>query len=248
MTALVLVAHGSRNPHAERVVLDLTELISSRRPDPPVRASFLDHTAPTPLAAVLELATAGVLDVLLVPLLFAPGFHVREDLPGVIAQARAEVPGLSVRMSPTLADEGADPAGGELLLDLLDRRLAETRIDPGALVLAAAGSSDADARAVVHALATKWGTRRGLPAAAAFASGPEARPETAVDALGRASNVPAARVAVGMLFLADGFLPGRTRNSVAAAGALCAPVLGAAPELAELVLRRYDSSVALSSA
>lgn len=239
--ALVLVAHGSQDPRAEDTVNALAYVVAAQLTDVPVRAAYLDHSSPTPLEVLLALAAEGLTHARVVPLLFAPGFHVRTDLPAAVDEARVAAPLLSVRVTSTLVDLPADLDGADLLLDVLDERVAVLAGRPKALVLSAAGSSDPGARAQVHELAARWADRRGLPAAAAFASGPGDRADVAVKNLAQSQGIAADAVVVGSLFLADGFLPGRTARAATAAGASAAAVLGAAPQLAELVVRRYRS-------
>lgn len=217
---------------------ELTARVASRLPGMPVRAAYLDHTAPTPTETLRQLAGQGCEQVHVLPLLFAPGFHLRTDLPASIAAARETAPGLVAQIGPTLVDLPDDVVGADLLLDALDERMAGVVRSPAAVVLVAAGSSAAVAREMVHRLAQRWGARRGVPAAAAFASGPGDRPEAAVHALSAAAGVRTGDIGVGLLFLADGFLPGRATEAVTAAGAACTDVLGAAPQLAELIVRR----------
>lgn len=242
----MLVAHGSRDPRAERTVAELRDRVAEQLPGVPVRAAFLDHSSPAPLPVLMGLAASGVRHARVVPLLFAPGYHVRSDLPELLAQVRARALALSIEVAPTLCDVAADPGGADLLLRALDRRLAETTADPRALVLVGAGSSDGGAREAVHQLAARWSAGRGVPAVAAFASGPGSRADDAVRELCAARDVPVGEIGVGMLFLADGFLPSRAARSAREAGAVSAPVIGTAPELVELVLRRCLTAAATS--
>ncbi|WP_317634063.1 CbiX/SirB N-terminal domain-containing protein, partial [Kitasatospora sp. DSM 101779] len=107
------------------------------------------------------------------------------------------------------------------------------------VVLAAAGSSDPAADAATRAVAETWRRSRGwagVEVAYASAAGP--RVPEAVAALREAG---ADTVAVAPYLLAPGLLPDRI--AAAADGAdLLAGVLGAAPEVAELLLRRYDDA------
>ncbi|MFD0903419.1 sirohydrochlorin chelatase, partial [Actinomadura sediminis] len=66
-------------------------------------------------------------------------------------------------------------------------------------------------------------------------------PAEAVTTL-RASGVP--RVVVASYFLAPGYFTDKVRDAALAAGAdAVSPPLGAAPEVAELVVRRYDEAL-----
>ncbi|MFC0039966.1 sirohydrochlorin chelatase [Actinomadura rayongensis] len=229
---MVAVAHGSRDPRAAATVADLLDEVRALRPDVPVHGSFLDHAAPAPGRVLAGLADGGARAAVVVPLLLTSAYHSKIDIPGVLARAPHR---LRTRQAATL---GPDP----LVLAALERRLAEVGADDPDIpvVLAVAGSRDPAANASVRALAARW---RGRTAVAAFASGTGLRPDAAVAAL-RASG--ARRVAVASCFLAPGFFADRVRREAGAD--VVSPVLGAAPEIAELVVARYAAALAETSA
>ncbi|WP_336921742.1 uroporphyrinogen-III C-methyltransferase [Aquipuribacter sp. SD81] len=231
--ALVLVAHGSREPRSREVNERIAATLRDRLPGTSVVVAQLDHAGPRPDEALDALAVAGHRSALVQPLLFTPAYHVSVDLPEVLGRCRAVRYGLAVRTLGPLADH-------PLVLDALDRRLRELGRGPAdALVLASAGTSSASARAGLADLARAWGLRHGVPAVAAFASAAEPTPGEAVAAL-RAECGRDARVVVGSLFLGPGFLPGRARTGALEAGAVAvAEPLADAPELVEVLLDRY---------
>jgi sirohydrochlorin ferrochelatase len=226
----VAVAHGSRDPRAAATVESLLDLVRAAGLD--VRASYLDHVPPSPVQALRGLDEAVVL-----PLLLTPAYHSKIDLPGVLAVARRRAPALSVRVTGTL---GPHP----LLLDALERRLAEVGVVPApdtALVLVAAGSSDPAANAMIAAMARSWRRRGWYDVRAAYASAASPAPAEAVAGL-YAAGAP--RVAVASYFLAPGYFADKVRAAAEEAGARAvSPVLGAAPELAEIIVERYGRAL-----
>ncbi|GAA4242129.1 sirohydrochlorin chelatase [Actinomadura meridiana] len=232
---MVAVAHGSRDPRAAATVAALLDAVRARRPDVPVHASFLDHAAPAPAQVLDGLARDGVHEAVVLPLLLTSAYHSKTDIPGVLNRVRALHPGLDVRTAGTL---GPHP----LLLDALDRRLAEVGVEPGdpdtAVVLVSAGSSDASANATVARLARQWRSRGFRDVVAAYATAARPAPAEAVTAL-LAAGAP--RVAVASYVLSPGHFADKIRAESLAAGATAvSPALGAAPEIADLVLRRYE--------
>jgi sirohydrochlorin ferrochelatase len=110
-------------------------------------------------------------------------------------------------------------------------------------VLAAAGSSDQAANAANAALAARWqaasGWRRVVPA---YASAADPSPAQAVRALLAAD--PPGRVVVATYLLAPGYFADKIRDCALAAGAAAVSgVLGASPEVADVVLHRYQAAV-----
>lgn len=240
---MVAVAHGSRDPRAAATVTELARAVRALRPGLPVQAAFLDHAPPAPDRALDALAGDGAAEAVVLPLLLTAAYHSKTDLPGVLNRVRARWPRLALRTARTL---GPHP----LLTDALERRLSEAGVEPGdpdtAVVLVAAGSSDASANATIWRLAREWRSRGWRGVVPAFASASRPTPAEAVAAL-RDAGAP--RVAVASYFLAPGHFADKVRAEALEAGA-CAvsPVLGAAPEVAELVVHRYDEALAAARA
>ncbi|MFE6053371.1 sirohydrochlorin chelatase [Kitasatospora sp. NPDC056446] len=227
MPALLLIAHGSRDPRHAATVAALVEEVRAQRPAVEVATAYLDHCAPR-IPQVLGQLT----DAVAVPLLLNRAFHAKHDIPAALRAAGSRLPVADVL--------GPSP----LLLAALDRRLAEAGLDVSSpavrartgVVLAAAGSSDPAADAATRAVAAEWRRTRGWAAvevAYASAAGPRVP-----DALAALRAAGAGRTAVSPYLLAPGLLPDRI--AAASDGAdLVAGVLGAAPELAALLLRRH---------
>ncbi|TDB92328.1 sirohydrochlorin chelatase [Actinomadura sp. 7K534] len=240
---MVAVAHGSRDPRAAATVAELLGAVRDRRPDVPVHASFLDHGPPAPDRVLDGLARDGAEDTVVLPLLLTAAYHSKTDIPGVLNRVRGRHPRLRLRTAGTL---GPHP----LLMDALERRLAEAEVEPGdpdtAVVLVSAGSSDASANATIARLAREWRPRGWWDVVPAYASAAAPGPAEAVTAL---LDAGAPRVAVASYFLAPGYFADKVRNAALAAGAAAvSPVLGAAPEVAHLIVRRYDKALVASSA
>jgi sirohydrochlorin ferrochelatase len=238
--ALVVVAHGSADPRAAAAIDELMPLVARRAYErglsvPDLRVAYLGHAAPSVPQVMRTFGPDGRVTVL--PLLLTAAYHSKTDLPRVLARV-----GTGVRVTY------GQPLGPHpLLLRALERRLVEA--DPVALearghtgvVLAAAGSSDPEANATITRLAAQWQARAGWFAVRpAYASAAGPRPEQAVTELRQAG---ARRVLVASYLLAPGLFADRIRDASLAAGAAAiSPVLGAAPELADVVVDRYQEA------
>jgi sirohydrochlorin ferrochelatase len=253
---LVAVAHGSRDPRAAATVSELLSVVRSRaasRPDLDgleVRAAFLEHCAPSLPQVLCSLDVGGHIEghiegtAIVVPLLLTAAYHSKTDIPAQLAAAHA----LDVCCSDTLGPH-------RLLLDALERRLREAGVpvDSAAdravtsVVLAAAGSSDPAANATIANLAAAWRRARGWRAVVpAYASAAAPSPAEALRALlrdGADLNDSAARVVVATYLLAPGYFADKIRASAVAAGASAvSAALGAAPEVADIILSRYTAA------
>ncbi|WP_330172903.1 sirohydrochlorin chelatase [Streptomyces sp. NBC_01498] len=235
---LLAVAHGSRDPRHAATVHALLRRVRALRPGLRVEACFLDFDAPSVPRALERLDAEGVREVVALPLLLTRAFHAKSDIPAALGEARARLPRLTVRQSEVL---GPSP----LLTDALERRLYEAGLTPGdksttGVVLASAGSTDPEAIAVIDRVAREWRRTGWCAVRPAFASASLPRTEDAVRDL-RAAGVR--RVAVAPYVLAPGRLPDRIARGARESGAdVLADVLGPAPELARLLLRRYEAA------
>lgn len=230
--ALVLVAHGSRDPRALSTVSTLAERVRELRPDLTVRLGHIELNAPLLPDTLAEL---GATEAVLVPLLLSRGYHVKQDIPEMAAAALARA-----RVAPPL---GPHP----LLVETLYARLVEagwrTRMTDeqrrsSAVVLAAAGSRDPESDVDTRRTAQLLAERLGVPVVPAYATTAAPTVPAAVRALAARGRH---RVAVASYFTA----PGRFATECAeAAPWIAAAPLGAHPTMARLILHRYDQAIA----
>jgi sirohydrochlorin ferrochelatase len=242
---LIAVAHGSSDPRAAAAVTDLMGLVRARLPGLQARAAFLGHALPS-VPDVLEAVHGSLPDdrrvrdapsAVVLPLLLTAAYHSDADLPALLREAARRLPALRISYGQPL---GPHPG----LLRALDRRLAEAG-GPGpasagstAVVLAAAGSSRPAANAAVARAAAAWQRARGWHSVVpGYASAAAPSPGEAVARLLRAG---APRVVVATYLLAPGVFADQVRErSLAAGAAAVAAPLGAAPEVADVVIERY---------
>ncbi|MGW9451899.1 sirohydrochlorin chelatase [Streptomyces sp. NPDC055632] len=233
-----MIAHGSRDPRHAATVQALVRRAGALRPGLRVETAFLDFNLPSVTGVLDRLAAEGVRDVVALPLLLTRAFHAKADVPAVLRQAPAA---LRIRQAEVL---GPSP----LLVAAVERRLYEAGLAPGdksatGVVLASAGSTDPEAIAVIAETArelrrTGWCSVRPAFASAVTAGG-FPRTEDAVRTLRAEPGVR--QVAVAPYVIAPGRLPDRIAAGAAEADVL-ADVLGPSPELARLLLARYDGA------
>ncbi|MGW2832467.1 sirohydrochlorin chelatase [Streptomyces sp. NPDC001286] len=230
---LVVIAHGSRDPRHAATVHALVRQVRALRPEVRVETGFLDFNIPSVQGVLESLAADGVREVVALPLLLTRAFHAKADIPAVLREAPSR---LRIRQAEVL---GPSP----LLLSALERRLYEAGLSPAdksstGVVLASAGSTDPEAIAVIAEIAREWRHTGWCAVRPAFASAALPRTEDAVREL---RALGCARVAVAPYVLAPGFLPDRIARGAAEADVL-ADVLGPAPEVARVLLERYDAA------
>ena len=149
--ALVLCAHGTRDPLGRATVRAVLAAVAERLPEVEVLEAYVDVHGPEVAEVVAGLprrdgdAVAGVV----VPLLLAAGYHVHVDIAAAVA-GRPDV-----RATGALGPD-------DLLVDVLEERLVAAGAPRGGVVvLAPAGSSDARAQAdsadMAARLEQRWG-------------------------------------------------------------------------------------------
>ncbi len=116
--ALILFAHGSRDPDWARPLHGLRDAVAALCPQLPVTLAFLEFMQPTLTQVIAQLASESsfgesgaslqplqpLRQLRLVPLFLAQGNHTRRDLTALIAQAQQDHPGLQIEILPALGE------------------------------------------------------------------------------------------------------------------------------------------------
>jgi sirohydrochlorin ferrochelatase len=216
--SLVLVAHGTRRPGGVAMIGDLAAQVGAQLGQT-VQVAFVDVLGPTPSEALC--ADSGPRAVV-VPAFLSRGYHVRADLP-----AHVEASGhRNVVVTPALGPSAR-------ITRIVADQLVQSGWRPGdSVILGAAGTSDARARADLHTTATLLSAMTGSRVSLAFAAG---APNIG-EAVDKARAGGAKRVTVASYLLSDGLFQERLR----ACGAdVVSRPLGNHPGIARLVADRF---------
>jgi sirohydrochlorin cobaltochelatase len=107
MTAIILFAHGSRDPAWQRPMLAVAERIRNCTPSAWVGCAYLELTQPNLPQAVAQAAELGHTHIRILPMFLGVGKHVREDLPGLMAQLRQNHPHVHFDLQPAVGEQNA---------------------------------------------------------------------------------------------------------------------------------------------
>ncbi|MGX1807654.1 sirohydrochlorin chelatase [Nocardia sp. NPDC055321] len=234
--ALVLVAHGTRSTRGVQMIAALAEAValelgaqasgaafgaaSAPARESLVRTAFVDVLGPSPAEVLGDL---GSVPAVVVPAFLASGYHVYQDVPREVAASEHD----AVAVTPAM---GPDPA----LAAVMRMRLRAAGWRPGdAVVLAAAGSSDARARQDVRRAAGLLAEQIGAPVRLAYIATGEPRVPEVVAEL-RAAG--ARRVFIASYLLAHGLFHERLHQ--AGADGVAEPI-GVHPAIVRLLIDRY---------
>jgi len=123
--AVVLFAHGSRDPLWSRPIQAVALRMQERQPGVPVRCAYLELTEPDLGAAVHELAADGVTSITVVPMFLGVGRHARQDLPELVRELALRYPQVQFDLQPAI---GEHPLVVDLMATIaLDQHRPETR-------------------------------------------------------------------------------------------------------------------------
>jgi sirohydrochlorin ferrochelatase len=117
-TALLLMAHGSRQAEANADLLHAAVQLRQRGEFDLVEASFLELAEPSILQAGLSCVEQGAERVVMLPYFLSAGVHVRRDLTALCEELARRFPDVDFRLAQPL---GRHP----LLLDVVAARVRE---------------------------------------------------------------------------------------------------------------------------
>ena len=243
--ALLLIAHGTRDPRGAQEMDALLGILRSRHPSPVHNAWIEDFASPSVAEAVEGLLAEGVTQLVTVPFLNLGAYHAKTDVPNEIAAVRRRHPDLVVAHGRVLGLHDG--------LFALARARLDAVSDPAGraeeiLVVAASGSSDPDANSDLAKAARFLGETSGHKwVECAFAGVTWPR----IDAvLRRAAAGGARRAVVFSWSLLAGLLEQRVATTAAEVAAdtgmeiIDAGRFGPDPLVAQAVLDRYAEALA----
>ena len=91
-SALILFAHGARDPEWARPIRRVQEAISDRAPATPVALAFLEFMAPNLDDCAAALIAAGATRIAVIPMFIAQGGHLKRDVPEMLDRLRSTWP------------------------------------------------------------------------------------------------------------------------------------------------------------
>ena len=84
---IVLLGHGSKDPEWSQPFEKIAVSLGRRLPAVPVFLAYLEH-GPSLEEAVAALMAKGALSIRVIPLFLGAGWHVKQDLPKLVAEAK----------------------------------------------------------------------------------------------------------------------------------------------------------------
>ncbi|MFD1733491.1 sirohydrochlorin chelatase [Deinococcus malanensis] len=163
--AVVLAAHGSRDPASQAQFEQLVAEVRALEPGRIITHGFLEFNTPTLDEAARAAVEAGARNIVMVPGVLLAATHAKNDLPSELNALRREFPEVTFHY-------GAAMDLHPLLLEVCRERLIEAETSAGKevrrdrtlLLVVGRGTTDPDANGDIHKLARfleeGWGMGR----------------------------------------------------------------------------------------
>lgn len=103
--ALVLFAHGARDPRWAEPFRRLQQLVQTQQPDLRVELAFLELMEPRLPELVQLLEDGGHTEITVVPVFFGQGGHLLRDLPLLAEQLRQAHPELTIKIAGAVGED-----------------------------------------------------------------------------------------------------------------------------------------------
>ena len=103
-SALVLFAHGARDPEWAAPFRKIRHTVAARRPDLAVELAFLEFMQPALGETIEKLAGTGHAAITVAPLFMAQGGHLKRDLPLLLENLRQRYPAVTLTLQPAVGD------------------------------------------------------------------------------------------------------------------------------------------------
>ena len=107
MKAAILFGHGARDSRWREPFDQLIQLWRDQQPQTLVELAFLEMMEPSLEAAVESLVQKGAKDIVVIPVFFGQGGHLRNDFPVLLEQCRQRFPAIQLSATPAVGESPA---------------------------------------------------------------------------------------------------------------------------------------------
>jgi sirohydrochlorin cobaltochelatase len=104
LKAIVLFAHGSRDPLWRVPIESIAQRIQDKDPSQLVGIAYLELNEPDLKTCVATLVSQGAREIKLFPLFLGVGKHARQDLPLMVEEVKTLHPQLQIKVLPSAGE------------------------------------------------------------------------------------------------------------------------------------------------
>ena len=105
--AIVLFGHGARDARWREPFDRLATLWKAQHPGVQVELAFLELMQPSLEEAIAVLVDGGSTEVVVVPVFFGQGGHLRNDFPVLLSECQEKFPQVSLSATPAVGEDEA---------------------------------------------------------------------------------------------------------------------------------------------
>ena len=103
--ALILFAHGARDPEWAAPMRRVQDAVRALQPDVRVELAFLEFMTPTLAECAETLLAEGYDKLTVVPMFIAQGGHLKRDVPALIEQLRSTRKSVEISLLPAIGEQ-----------------------------------------------------------------------------------------------------------------------------------------------
>jgi sirohydrochlorin cobaltochelatase len=107
MKAIVLFGHGARDARWREPFDRLASFWRAQHPSIPVELAFLELMQPSLEQAIATLVSAGAQEIVIVPVFFGQGGHLRNDFPVLLDACKQQFPNIALSATPAVGEDEA---------------------------------------------------------------------------------------------------------------------------------------------
>jgi len=103
--AIILFAHGARDPAWAAPMITVRDLILQQQPQAIVSLAFLELMNPNLTDVVGQLVGQGVQEIVIYPMFIAAGSHLKKDLPELVKRLCDQYPNLRISLQAAAGEQ-----------------------------------------------------------------------------------------------------------------------------------------------
>lgn len=105
MKAIIFFGHGARDGRWREPFNRLADLWRQQHKGVAVELAFMEMMQPSLAEAVLSLTIAGATNIIVVPVFFGQGGHLRNDFPLLLSTCQERFPSIALRATPAVGED-----------------------------------------------------------------------------------------------------------------------------------------------
>lgn len=106
-TAILLFAHGARDPEWASPMRRVQAAIQARAPGETVELAFLEFMSPNLVECATLLIAQGAEKIVILPMFIAQGGHLKREVPEILEQLRSTWPQVEFSLGRAIGEEEA---------------------------------------------------------------------------------------------------------------------------------------------